>query len=96
MTKFAFILSVLVASVSAFAPTTTSSKHVVTAPTTTLHAFEGEIGAQPPLGFFDPLGILDGADQARFNRLRYVELKHGRVCMLAVLGHIVTTGKKID
>jgi hypothetical protein len=54
--------------------------------------FENEIGSQPPIGFFDPLGFLDNADDARFNRLRYVELKHGRVCMLAVLGHIVTTG----
>jgi hypothetical protein len=54
--------------------------------------FENEIGSQPPLGFFDPLGFLDNADDARFNRLRYVELKHGRVCMLAILGHIVTTG----
>lgn len=54
--------------------------------------FDNEIGAQPPLGFFDPLGLLQDADEARFNRLRYVELKHGRVSMLAVLGHIVTTG----
>lgn len=60
--------------------------------TMALKAFENEIGAQPPLGFFDPLGLLADADQERFNRLRYVELKHGRVCMLAVLGHIVTTG----
>ena len=54
-------------------------------------SFENEIGAQPPLGFFDPLGLLKDADVARFNRLRYVEIKHGRVAMLAVLGHIVTT-----
>ncbi|KAJ1640899.1 fucoxanthin chlorophyll a/c binding protein, partial [Pavlovales sp. CCMP2436] len=44
-----------------------------------------------PLGVFDPLGLLEGADEARFDRLRFVELKHGRICMLAVLGHIVTT-----
>ena len=49
-----------------------------------------EIGAQPPLGFFDPLGLLADADQAKFDRLRTVELKHGRISMLAVLGHIVT------
>jgi Chlorophyll A-B binding protein len=54
-------------------------------------SFEEEIGAQRPLGFFDPLGVLNGADVARFNRLRYVEIKHGRISMLAVLGHIVTT-----
>lgn len=55
-------------------------------------AFENEIGAQAPLGFFDPLGLLADADSERFNRLRYVEIKHGRISMLAVLGHIVTTG----
>ena len=32
--------------------------------------FESEIGAQPPLGFWDPLGLLADADQERFDRLR--------------------------
>mmetsp|Transcript_60757 Transcript_60757/g.121936 ORF Transcript_60757/g.121936 Transcript_60757/m.121936 type:complete len:212 (-) Transcript_60757:327-962(-) len=59
--------------------------------TTVVKAFESEIGAQPPLGCFDPLGMLEGADQERFDRLRYVEIKHGRISMLAVLGHLVTT-----
>ena len=54
-------------------------------------AFENEVGAQPPLGFWDPLGLLTDADQERFDRLRFVEVKHGRVAMLAVLGHITTT-----
>jgi hypothetical protein len=52
-------------------------------------AFESEVGAQPPLGFFDPLGLLKNADQDRFDRLRFVELKHGRIAMLGVLGHLV-------
>ena len=52
-------------------------------------SFESEIGAQPPLGFWDPLGLLNDTDQERFDRLRYVEIKHGRNSMLAVLGHIV-------
>jgi Chlorophyll A-B binding protein len=60
-------------------------------PVSTRVSFEDEIGAQRPLGFFDPLGVLNGADAARFNRLRYVEIKHGRISMLAVLGHVVTT-----
>merc|ERR1719458_571705 len=53
-------------------------------------AFESELGVQPPLGFFDPLGMLNDADQERFDRLRYVEVKHGRICQLAFLGQIVT------
>ena len=54
-------------------------------------SFESEIGAQAPLGFWDPLGLLNDADQERFDRLRTVETKHGRISMLAILGHIVTT-----
>eukprot|EP00968_Pinguiococcus_pyrenoidosus_P005900 scaffold385_cov305-Pinguiococcus_pyrenoidosus.AAC.47 len=74
-------------------------------------SFESEVGAQPPLGFWDPLGLLADADQERFDRLRYVEvrssaaweveiladfrpfvqIKHGRISMLAILGHLVTT-----
>jgi len=53
-------------------------------------AFESELGVQPPLGFFDPLGLLEDADQERFDRLRYVEVKHGRICQLAFLGQITT------
>jgi len=56
-----------------------------------VQAFESELGSQAPLGFWDPLGLLENADEDRFDRLREVELKHGRISMLAVLGHIVTT-----
>ena len=54
-------------------------------------SFENEIGVQPPLGFWDPLGLLTNADQERFDRLRTVETKHGRIAQLAILGHLVTT-----
>jgi hypothetical protein len=53
--------------------------------------FSAAIGAQPPLGLWDPLGLLKNADEERFDRLRNVELKHGRISMLAVAGHIATT-----
>lgn len=53
--------------------------------------FEKEVGAQPPLGYFDPLGFLAGGDQATFDHLRKSEIKHGRIAMLAIVGHIVTT-----
>jgi Chlorophyll A-B binding protein len=87
MSKLSLLLSLLVGSAAAFTPAKQAARS-----SSSLQAFEDEIGAQPPLGYFDPLGLLDGADAERFNRLRYVEIKHGRVCMLAVLGHIVTTG----
>ena len=35
--------------------------------------------------------MLNDVDVERFDRLRTVETKHGRVSMLAILGHIVTT-----
>jgi|EP00979_Chaetoceros_neogracilis_P017940 hypothetical protein len=78
------ILATLLTSAAAFAP----SKVVQSS--TILNAFESELGVQAPLGFFDPLGLLDDADQERFDRLRYVELKHGRICQLAFLGNIIT------
>jgi len=78
------IAAALAASAAAFAPSG------LKAPTTALNAFEEELGVQPPLGFFDPLGLLNDADQERFDRLRYVEVKHGRICQLAFLGQIVT------
>lgn len=72
----------------AFAPDGRSPAAALT--TLSSSSFENEIGVTPPLGFFDPLGLLDDADQEYFNRLRYVELKHGRIAMLAVIGHLVT------
>ena len=69
---------------TAFAPTQVGMA------TTALNAFESKIGAQAPLGFFDTLGMLADADQERFDRLRYVEVKHGRVAQLVFLGQIVT------
>jgi len=53
-------------------------------------AFEGEINPGPQ-GVYDPLGLVADGDQEKFDRLRYVELKHGRICMLAILGHVVTS-----
>jgi hypothetical protein len=79
------VLASLIASAAAFAPAQQSAK------TSALSmAFENELGAQPPLGFFDPLGVVADGDQLKFNRLRYVELKHGRICMLGVVGYLVT------
>ena len=51
---------------------------------------QGKLGAQIPLGAWDPLGMMADADEAEFDRLRWVELKHGRVAMLAVTGYLVT------
>eukprot|EP00533_Pseudo-nitzschia_delicatissima_P014239 CAMPEP_0197269112 /NCGR_PEP_ID=MMETSP1432-20130617/4670_1 /TAXON_ID=44447 /ORGANISM="Pseudo-nitzschia delicatissima, Strain UNC1205" /LENGTH=201 /DNA_ID=CAMNT_0042734225 /DNA_START=27 /DNA_END=632 /DNA_ORIENTATION=+ len=78
------ILATLIASAAAFAPAQQKAS------STSLAAFEDALGAQPPLGLFDPFGLISNGDQARFDRLRYVEVKHGRICMLAFLGNIIT------
>jgi len=78
------IVASLVAGAAAFAPVQHGKA------STSLSAFEAELGVQPPVGFFDPLGLLDDADQERFERLRYVEIKHGRIAMLGFLGNVVT------
>merc|ERR1712241_1140814 len=54
-----------------------------------LGAFENELGVQPPVGFWDPLGFCDDGDEFDFRRRRCVEIKHGRVSMLACIGYIV-------
>ena len=83
---FKAVLVTLLGSAAAFAPAARMAR-----PSALKMSFETELGAQPPLGFCDPLGLLKDADQGRFDRLRFVELKHGRVAMLAVVGHIVTS-----
>jgi len=53
-----------------------------------LRAFESELGVQAPVGFWDPLGFSADGDVAAYKRRRSVELKHGRICMLATMGYI--------
>lgn len=76
MFRFIALIASLL-SVAAFMPT-----NRIASSSALRMSFESEIGAQPPLGFWDPLGLLKDADQARFDRLRYVETKHGRISMV--------------
>merc|ERR1719327_465976 len=78
------IFASLIAATAAFAPAQQK------AASTSLNAFEDALGSQPPLGFYDPLDLVSSGDQEQFDRLRYVEIKHGRICMLAFLGQITT------
>merc|ERR1712045_516743 len=60
-----------------------------------LRAFEGELGVQAPVGFFDPLNLSSDGNVEVFRRRREVEIKHGRISMLATMGYITpeVTGK---
>ena len=80
------ILASLIASACAFAPAQNAARTSVA----TKMAVEDELGAQPPLGFYDPLDLVGDGDQEKFDRLQFVEIKHGRISMLAVVGYLVT------
>merc|ERR1712060_424346 len=60
-----------------------------------LRAFENELGVQAPVGYWDPLGLGKDGEVSSFKRRRSVEIKHGRICMLATMGYITPeiTGK---
>jgi len=51
-------------------------------------------GALEPVGFFDPWGLAEKANDATIKRYREAELTHGRVAMLAVIGFFV--GEKVE
>jgi len=51
---------------------------------------EDQPGITAPLGFFDPAGFTNDITESRFNAYRRAEIKHGRVCMQASLGMIVS------
>merc|ERR1719190_315659 len=83
--KLAIFASVL-ASATAFAPVNQVSK------STSLSMGDPRspdgLGVDPgPLDLWDPLGLADDADG--FARRRAVEIKHGRISMLAFIGMMV-------
>jgi len=85
------IVATLLTSAAAFAP----ASHRATAPAATSLAvvdnkFSTEIGAQAPLGFWDPMGFLQAEDQSQFDWIREAEIKHGRIAMLATVGYLTT------
>merc|ERR1719181_1768814 len=92
--KYATILATLFASANAFmAPTAPKAS-------TSLNGYSdpgfcaGLPGALPPVGNFDPLNFLEGADDNKIRRFREAELTHGRVSMLAFIGFLV--GEKVE
>jgi len=47
---------------------------------------EGDLGVLPPLGVFDPLGLIETRDMRRYE---IMEIKHGRAAMLGFL-HVIS------
>ena len=75
--KFIAALLALSGSAAAFAPICSSK------PSSALKAFAADElpGALPPVGFFDPLGFAEKADENTMKRYREAELTHGRVAI---------------
>jgi len=83
------VAALLAGSGAAFAPSSSTKT------STAIKALKDDlVGALPPVGFFDPLGFADKADDNTLKRYREAELTHGRVAMLAVLGFLV--GEKVE
>ncbi len=82
----------LIASVAAFIPASFNNVPVSTGRTAGVMkmSFADETGVVAPLGFWDPAGFCENADQETFNRYRAIEIKHGRIAMLAMTHVFVT------
>merc|ERR1719203_2274652 len=85
--KLALFLSA-VASAAAFAPSHPTP--TLLAPLAAKADYANDIGVVAPLGIWDPSSKLDLCDADEVARLRGLELKHGRVSMLAVVGYLTT------
>lgn len=83
-------IALLLVGASAFAPIRPAGQTASRASAGAMRAVVDDmIGADVETnGVWDPLGL--AADEASLFRRRAVELKHGRVCMLAVFGYLVT------
>ena len=82
MQNVAVVALALLESASAFqAPALRASSKAVQASMFS----EGDLGVLPPLGVYDPLGLIETRDMRRFE---IMEIKHGRAAMLGFL-HVI-------
>merc|ERR1719183_3453294 len=84
MQKSAVVALALLESVQAFHAPAAAMRSVSRASTSMFS--EGDIGVLPPLGVFDPLGLIETRDMARSEMM---EIKHGRAAMLGFL-HVIS------
>merc|ERR1712228_250945 len=84
MQSVAVVALALLESVSAFQAPALASKAVQKAASPTMFS-EGDIGVLPPLGVYDPLGLIETRDMRRYELM---EIKHGRAAMLGFL-HVI-------
>ncbi|KOO29316.1 light harvesting complex protein [Chrysochromulina tobinii] len=77
-----------VSAAAGFAPTLTPVAPASMRAAPVRMGYETELGATGPLGLWDPLGLSSKASPAKFARWRAVEIKHGRIAMMATTGYI--------
>ena len=83
MQNVAVVALALLESASAFqAPALRASSKAVQASMFS----EGDLGVLPPLGVYDPLGLIETRDMARYE---IMEIKHGRAAMLGFVHTIL-------
>lgn len=86
----------LVSSACAFVPQTQPTR----ATALSVIPPEQEVGVLPPVGFFDPLGLVKngpyGSEIDNFRRYRSLEVKHGRIAMAATLGMLVQENYRFE
>ena len=85
MQSAAVVALALLESASAFTAPSTPMRSVSRASATMFS--EGDLGVLPPLGVFDPLGLIETRDMRRYE---IMEIKHGRAAMLGFL-HVILT-----
>jgi len=83
MQSAAVVALALLESVSAFQAPAAAMRSVSRASATMFS--EGDLGVLPPLGVFDPLGLIETRDMRRYE---IMEIKHGRAAMLGFL-HVI-------
>ena len=76
--KLALVTSLAVAAPAALAFAPTSNRATGRTQQLAASAFENEIGAQAPLGFYDPFNVVADDTAENFSKWREIELKHGR------------------
>ena len=81
----AALLFAVFGSAAAFAPSTSSIKSFASKAS----AAEDMAGALAPMGFFDPAGIADRAEEKGLQQYHEAEVTDGNVAMLAVVGFLV-------
>ena len=83
MQSTAVVALALLESVSAFQAPAAAMRSVSRASATMFS--EGDLGVLPPLGVYDPLGLIETRDMRRYE---IMEIKHGRAAMLGFL-HVI-------